>query len=93
MRLALTARTVSQSEPAPAGTEGTKDETPPGPFEKLIMEVAELYYDVQKDKEKASEKDSDAKKSEGRQEFMQDAACKGNYDNLTPAERTVSLEL
>ena len=91
VRAVLTARTVSQSEPAPGGTEGTKDETPPGPFEKLIIEVAELYYDVQKEKEKPSEKDNDAKKSESRQEFMQDSACKGSYDNLTAAERTVSL--
>ena len=91
MRVALTARTVSQSEPAPAGSEGTKDETPPGEFETLIIEVAELYFDVQKDKEKGADKDADAHKSEGRQDFMQGAACKGDYDNLTAAERTVRV--
>ncbi|KAL1529663.1 hypothetical protein AB1Y20_000604 [Prymnesium parvum] len=81
---------MEQSEPAAAGTEGTmKDERPLGEFETLLIEVAELYNEVKAEKEKAeSDKDADAKKTDSRNEFMQDAACMGNFEAMSKAERS-----
>ncbi|KAL1499463.1 hypothetical protein AB1Y20_011667 [Prymnesium parvum] len=80
---------MEQSEPAEAGTEGTKDERPLGEFETLLIEVAELYNEVKAEKEKAeSAKDADIKKTDSRNEFMQDAACKGDFQAMSKEERT-----
>ncbi|KAL1505055.1 hypothetical protein AB1Y20_000129 [Prymnesium parvum] len=80
---------MEQSEPAEGGTEGTKDERPLGEFETLLIEVAELYNEVKAEKEKAeSEKDADIRKTDSRNEFMQDAACKGDFEAMSKEERT-----
>lgn len=82
---------LSQSEPAAAGTEGTKDETALGEFEKLIIEVAEIYNDVKVEKVNLeNEKSGEKEKQDSRQERMQDEACKGDFEDMSADERAVS---
>lgn len=52
--------------------------------------MAELYNEVKMEKDKMeASKDEDAAKAEARQEFMQDACCKGKYMSMSIQERTV----
>ena len=84
---------MEQQEPAAGGTEGTKDETALCEFETLIIEVAELYNEVKLEKEETeTEKKGEAKKSDDRQKHMQDETVKGDYDCMSPDERTGSCE-
>mmetsp|Transcript_2695 Transcript_2695/g.5626 ORF Transcript_2695/g.5626 Transcript_2695/m.5626 type:complete len:390 (+) Transcript_2695:14-1183(+) len=82
---------MEQSEPAAAGTEGTKDETALGEFEKLIIEVAEIYNDVKVEKVNLeNEKSGEKEKQDSRQERMQDEACKGDFEEMSADERAGS---
>ncbi|KAL1510854.1 hypothetical protein AB1Y20_005688, partial [Prymnesium parvum] len=76
-----------QAEPAPANTEGTKDERPLGKFETLIIEVSELYHEAKKlEKEKKDGVEADAAESARRDEDMQSESVKRKYGGVSEDE-------
>ncbi|KAL1529507.1 hypothetical protein AB1Y20_000453 [Prymnesium parvum] len=76
-----------QAEPAPAGTEGTKDERPLGEFETLIIEVSELFHEAKKlEKEKKDCVEADAAETARRDEDMQSESVKKKYGGMSEAE-------